>query len=568
MSSVKDLLNVEKITTIITDLDNTLWQGILAEKQELTLNTDYYEFLLSLYKKGIQLIIVSKNDESDVKKTFEKLNLDWDKFTIIISNWDPKYLNIEKILHQTKIRPETTIFVDDNPLERDETKAKLSKIHCLDALDWDILKDIPYLQKRKEQPTSEVAERINRYRTSVHFDQLKEDYHKEDKEFLRSLKRELSIGETSGDNLDRFTRLLVVTHRINFNPEKFENYDKALDYLYDKINSGDKLFAISTRENDVSLGLTGAFVVKIEENKAIIEDGTFSCGIIGRDFEQKAILTLIDILKEEKVRELDVVVSHTSTNGRVKEIFEELQFKIKNKEENKVTYSIDIDTYKPKEDYNWIKVLSTPPEMNYPGHPSVIKFIESYVKPIMKNESKVVNVGSAEGEVIGHLDPSVRKKFYNFIENNNIEYKKVDMAHYPKEENLIGNAEDLSSLFKDESQDVVMAIELLEHTEHFWQVINELIRITKINGYIFISVPTYKYPKHEYPVDLWRIGPNTLKSFFPDTEFKIIQLEKEGHEKSPRRIMILVQKIKSFSTKHKIPEGGKTDWKTGITFFN
>ena len=80
------LFNVPKITAIITDLDGTLWKGVLAEKEKLTLNKQYYSFLESLYNRGIQIFVVSKNDEPDVKKAFKELKIK-DIFTAVISNW-------------------------------------------------------------------------------------------------------------------------------------------------------------------------------------------------------------------------------------------------------------------------------------------------------------------------------------------------------------------------------------------------------------------------------------------------------------------------------------------------
>ena len=119
-NNIKDQLKTDKIKAVITDLDNTLWSGILAEKQKLTLNKNYYEFLKYLYKIGIQIIVVSKNDQPDVLDTFKKLGIEQEFFTITVSNWDPKYLNIEKIINQANFRPDTVIFIDDNPFERTE----------------------------------------------------------------------------------------------------------------------------------------------------------------------------------------------------------------------------------------------------------------------------------------------------------------------------------------------------------------------------------------------------------------------------------------------------------------
>ncbi len=566
--SFKELLKADKIKAVITDLDNTLWDGILAEKRKLTLNKNYFEFLKSLYVKGIQLIVVSKNDQPDVLDTFNKLGIDQELFTTIISNWEPKYLNIERLINHTELRPETVVFIDDNPLERTEVKKKIETIHILDIVNWEILKYHPYIKQRENQSLSEIKTRINRYRTSLKMKELQQENNKDSADFLSKLQREISVGEIEPDNLDRFTRLFVETHRINFNPGKFADYDKALEYLYQRLNEGDKLYVISTREGGYSLGLTGAIVISIKDHKAQLTDGTYSCGIIGRDFEQKSLLVIIEKLKEMKIEILEVSVTLTSTNKRVCECLEELKFIEKDKRENNVIYLLKIQKYIPPKRYEWITVLSAPPELDYTGHPTVISFFEKEVKPFIKNKWNIVNLGSSRGEVLGHLQEEVRTQFYHFLKKKNITYQKIDQEYYPNEQNIVGNAENLKEIIKDETQDLVMAVELLEHTQHFWDVINEIIRICKIGGYIFITCPSFNYPKHEYPIDLWRIGPNALTSFFPTSNFKTIKLEKEGDKESPRRILILVKKLKNISINYTQPENGKTDWKTGLTIFN
>ena len=564
----RGLLKADKITTIVTDLDGTLWKGIIAEKQKPVLNKDYFELLKNLYKKGIQIFVVSKNDKEDVIKSFSELGITKELFVEIISNWDAKYLNIEKLLSQTGIRQETVIFIDDNLLELTEVATSMKSIFCVNALDWQIIKQNNYLNNKEIQPEEEIKERINRYRTAIWANQIKKNFQKEDKEFLHSLKRELSIGEISFENIDRFTRLLVVTHRINFNPEKFKDYDNALDYLYKKVNEGYKLYAVSTRENNIPLGLTGAIVVRFNKNKAIVEDATFSCGIIGRDFEQRSLLALLELLEKAGVKEVEFIVKLTSTNKRVREIFEELNFNIKKENGREVFYNVTLKGYKPSKNYEWIKISSTPPEMDYTGIPSIMEFLDKLVKPLIKKNYAIINLGAAKGEVLGHLKKDTRKLFYDFIQKNNIKYTKVDIEKLPEEKIVVANAEDMTRVIENNSQDIVMAIELLEHTEHFWKVVNETIRICKVGGYIFITVPSYQYPKHEYPIDLWRIGEKTLSSFFPKSSFEIIHIEKEGNSQFPRRTMILVKKISEFKASYSLPEGGKTDWQTGLTIFD
>ena len=133
-------------------------------------------------------------------------------------------------------------------------------------------------------------------------------------------------------------------------------------------------------------------------------------------------------------------------------------------------------------------------------------FFDSQIKPLLKENDVVVNIGSARGEVLGFLRPDKKKIFDNLIAEKHVDYKKIDLEPPIEEPDTIqANAEDLSQILADESSDMVIASELLEHTENPRKIINEMIRVCKIGGYIFISVPCFLYPKHEYPIDLRRI---------------------------------------------------------------
>jgi len=563
----------DKIKAVFTDLDNTLWDGILAERQELKLRDRYYIFLRKIYKKGLLIVVVSKNDQQEVLDSFTKLGVDEGIFTTVVANWDPKYLNTERLIQQMELRPETVVFIDDNPLEREEIKKKLPDIHVIGDQEWGAILKNKYVDKKDEQSQGEIEARMNRYKTILKATAGRANF-KEDEKFLRSLKRQISIGKIHPDNLDRFTRLLVDTHRINFNPGKFEIYEKALDYLHSKINENYQLYAVSMHEGGLSLGLTGALVVKIDADKAVVTDATFSCGILGRGFEDKALIALTELLKKQGVKDLEIFVKLTQTNKRVRDTLKSIGMEEKRRvaaekgsDVGITVYGADLTTFRPKKKIAWIELLKTSPTFDYPGILSVGNFFVEKVRPVIDDRFKVLNLGSAQGEVLGLLQKDKREAFYNFFKKKNVEYTKIDIEKYPNEDNIVADAENLDGIVTSESQDLVMAVELLEHTEHFWKIINEMIRTCKPGGYIFITVPSSNYPKHEYPVDLWRIGPITLKSFFPDSHFKIVELAVEGHKEHPRRTMILVQKTKPFDTDYEVPNDGKTDWNTGLTVF-
>ncbi len=571
--SDQELHGVEKITSCFVDLDNTLWNGTLAEGEIVSLFADRWKTLEKLHCKGIQLFIVSKNDQLDVEKALTRLQIDKDLFTWMVVNWEPKYTNIEHVLRVTQIRPETALFIDDNEFELQEVKNKIPTIHFLNASDFSQVLSVPAIASRTHQTDGEIQERKNRYRTALEGEILRQGSIGDDAEFYRRLKREIRIGIVPPDNLERVVKLLVETHRLNFNPDKFAHYDETIDFLHGRINAGDRLYAVATSEAGVSLGLTGALLVRIENGCAMITDGTFSCGIIGRDFEAKTLLSLIQQFQQDGITSVEIEITLTSTNLRVRDILEKLGFKENERQMNEkravhTRYTLNIVNYVVEGRYDWISISTQPPEFDYIGHPHVIHFFNEHVKPRIKEGFSIANLGAARGEVLGLLQPSERKEYYDFLRQLRVHYTKIDMELIEGEDNAIANAENLTNILTDESQDIVMAVELLEHTERPWKVLSEMTRVCKRGGLIFISVPSFNFSKHEYPIDLWRFGSKTMRGFFDAPGYSIIQLETVGDTNFPRGVMILVQKsVDAKPLKIELPKG-ELDLKTGIMYFS
>ncbi|MFB1487467.1 MULTISPECIES: methyltransferase domain-containing protein [unclassified Thiocapsa] len=59
----------------------------------------------------------------------------------------------------------------------------------------------------------------------------------------------------------------------------------------------------------------------------------------------------------------------------------------------------------------------------------------------------------------------------------------------------------------DESVDIVLSGQMLEHCEYFWLAFKEMVRLMKPDGFLFLIAPS-SGPIHRYPVDCYR--------FFPD----------------------------------------------------
>lgn len=75
--------------------------------------------------------------------------------------------------------------------------------------------------------------------------------------------------------------------------------------------------------------------------------------------------------------------------------------------------------------------------------------------------------------------------------------------------------------FADDTWDLIVCVQTIEHIPNVWDLPKELYRIIKPGGYIIVDCP-WGYPYHGEPEfgDYWRISKDGMKAMF--NNFKII----------------------------------------------
>ncbi|WP_233862418.1 HAD-IIIC family phosphatase [Paraburkholderia adhaesiva] len=144
---VKIVAQQNPVKLIIVDLDDTMWRGVAAEGDGVSLDeriegwpVGLAEALMFFKKRGGLLAICSKNDEAP---TIERFNAIWrgaitlDDFASVRINWRPKSQNILEILKEVNLLPGNCVFIDDNDRELSEVKAAIPDIRCLGGNHYD-----------------------------------------------------------------------------------------------------------------------------------------------------------------------------------------------------------------------------------------------------------------------------------------------------------------------------------------------------------------------------------------------------------------------------------------------
>ena len=81
--------NNKMVKSVVWDLDNTVWDGVLLEDPEVTPRQEVIDLIKTLDERGILQSVASKNDRSLATARLGELGID-EYFLCPQINWNPK----------------------------------------------------------------------------------------------------------------------------------------------------------------------------------------------------------------------------------------------------------------------------------------------------------------------------------------------------------------------------------------------------------------------------------------------------------------------------------------------
>ena len=121
-----------KAKLVIWDLDDTLWQGTLADGDEPLLHARRAELVRAFNRHGIVSAICSKNDFAAARAKLEAFGL-WDEFVFPRIAFVPKGEVVKQMIADMQLRPANVLFIDDNVRNLEEVAAMAPGIKVVDA---------------------------------------------------------------------------------------------------------------------------------------------------------------------------------------------------------------------------------------------------------------------------------------------------------------------------------------------------------------------------------------------------------------------------------------------------
>jgi FkbH-like protein len=319
---------------LITDLDDTMWAGILGElgvdgvhwhlEEHAQLHGLYQQLLGSLASAGTLIAVASKNDPELTAKAFERDDLLLSKQHVypIEANWNRKSESVQKILRTWNVLPDSVIFVDDSPMELAEVQTAFPEMECVlfpksdYGAFWAMAE---HLRDRFGKPfvTEEDSLRLGSIRNSAGHAAPLNAEQVSMSDFLQAAEGQLSFAYGLPAEDIRAFELVNKTNQFNLNGVRYDEagWSKLIRDPHMRV------ITVSYEDKFGKLGRIAVMLGRVEEKRIVLESWVMSCRAFSRRIEFHCLEYLFERFD---VEEITFQAVKTDRNGPLVEFLQGL----------------------------------------------------------------------------------------------------------------------------------------------------------------------------------------------------------------------------------------------------
>ena len=300
---------------LITDLDNTLWTGILGEVGPEGVSWDldhhsqkhglYQQLLVSLAESGTLIGVASKNDPALIEEVFRVRMpvLARERIFPLEAGWGPKSESVRTIIDVWNIGPDSVVFVDDSPLELAEVKATHPDIECLLFPKEDDRKAFEFLYQLRDKfgkisVSAEDSMRLESIRASHAITEASRAEGYTPERFLREARGKLSISFVKEPADPRALELVNKTNQFNLNGKRHTEASWQ-QYLSDP---NVFIVVVSYEDKYGPLGKIAVLTGRVDRRRFVIDHWVMSCRAFSRRIEHGCLIRVFQKFSAEQAR--------------------------------------------------------------------------------------------------------------------------------------------------------------------------------------------------------------------------------------------------------------------------
>ena len=313
------------------DLDNTLWGGVIGDDgpenieigQETSLGQTYAEFqdYLKQHKKlGVLLSVNSKNNEETALSGLERADsvLKREDFVAFRANWEPKSHNLYATAEELKLLPESFVFVDDNPAEREIVRQEVPG-----AAVPEITKVEEYIRVLDRSGFFEVTnfseddlKRNEMYLANEQRNRMQKNF-SDYGDYLRSLEMKARIGAFDPAYFSRIAQLTNKSNQFNLTTHRYSQSE------IEQIAADSQYLTLCGRLEDKfgDNGVVSIVIGRKEKDVLHIELWLMSCRVLKRGMEYAMMDTLVKQCRDYGIRQIYGYFYPTAKNAMVKDFY-------------------------------------------------------------------------------------------------------------------------------------------------------------------------------------------------------------------------------------------------------
>lgn len=313
------------------DLDNTLWGGVIGDDgpenieigQETSLGQTYAEFqdYLKQHKKlGVLLSVNSKNNEETALSGLERADsvLKREDFVAFRANWEPKSHNLYATAEELKLLPESFVFVDDNPAEREIVRQEVPG-----AAVPEITKVEEYIRVLDRSGFFEVTnfseddlKRNEMYLANEQRNRMQKNF-SDYGDYLRSLEMKARIGAFDPAYFSRIAQLTNKSNQFNLTTHRYSQSE------IEQIAADPQYLTLCGRLEDKfgDNGVVSIVIGRKEKDVLHIELWLMSCRVLKRGMEYAMMDTLVKQCRDCGIRQIYGYFYPTAKNAMVKDFY-------------------------------------------------------------------------------------------------------------------------------------------------------------------------------------------------------------------------------------------------------
>lgn len=311
---------------LCTDLDNTLWGGVLGEEGAAGIATgsafpgncylEYQRYLKQLSSRGILLAIISKNNEPDVREAFETrsadLALTLDDFVGCKIGWNEKSESIRELATELSLGLDSFVFVDDNPAECEAIRQQISEVAVVNVPAQEPWRLVEILSGHSFFDTFLVTDddvnRLTEYKAQTKRAEMAGSVGSRD-EFLASLEIVCTFQSALEAPLSRAVQLLAKTNQFNLTTRRHSAAE------IEEFAANGQAVAVRARDRFGDAGVVGLALARNKGDSCIIDSLLLSCRVIGRGIEAALLAFVAERALQMGARKLVGEFIATEKNG-------------------------------------------------------------------------------------------------------------------------------------------------------------------------------------------------------------------------------------------------------------